>query len=82
MESVVYGGIPGVSDGSKRVAGMILQTKGVSALILTAATFICDSMAGMTHWLIIRVLKDAVLMGAIVAAIVIIYRKIKPKDGA
>jgi hypothetical protein len=39
-------------------------------------------MAGMTHWLIIRVLKDAVLMAAIVAAIVIIYRKIKPKDGA
>jgi len=31
----------------------------------------------MTHWYIIRLMKDAVLMAAIVAAIVIIYRKIK-----
>jgi hypothetical protein len=34
-------------------------------------------MAGMAHWPIIQLLKDAVLMAAIVAAIVIIYRKIK-----
>jgi hypothetical protein len=34
-------------------------------------------MSGMTHWLIIRLMKDAVLMAAIVAAIVIIYRKLK-----
>jgi hypothetical protein len=31
----------------------------------------------MTHWYIIRLMKDAVLMAAIVAAIVIIYRKLK-----
>jgi predicted alpha/beta hydrolase len=36
----------------------------------------CGSMAAMTHWLIIRLMKDAVLMAAIVAAIVIIYRKL------
>ena len=34
-------------------------------------------MACMTHWPIIQLLKDAVLMAAIVAAIVIIYRKLK-----
>jgi hypothetical protein len=34
-------------------------------------------MAGMTHWQIIRLMKDAVLMVAIIAAIVIIYRKLK-----
>jgi hypothetical protein len=34
-------------------------------------------MSGMTHWRIIQLMKDAVLMAAIVAAIVIIYRKLK-----
>jgi hypothetical protein len=34
-------------------------------------------MAGMTHWPIIQYMNDAVLMAAIVAAIVILYRKIK-----
>ncbi len=34
-------------------------------------------MSGMTHWLVVRLMKDAVLGFAIVAAIVIIYRKIK-----
>ncbi len=34
-------------------------------------------MAGMTHWLVVRLLKDAALGFAIIAAIVIIYRKFK-----
>jgi hypothetical protein len=31
----------------------------------------------MTHWHIIQLMKDAVLMAAIIAAVVIIYRKFK-----
>lgn len=33
----------------------------------------------MTHWRIIQIMKDGVLMAAIVAAIVIIYRKLRGK---
>ncbi len=38
---------------------------------------VCDRMAGMNFWLIIRLLKDAVLIIGGVAAIVVIYRKAK-----
>jgi hypothetical protein len=44
---------------------------------LAYAMLSCVIMAGMTHWHIIQLMKDAVLMAAIVAAIVIIYRKLK-----
>jgi hypothetical protein len=34
-------------------------------------------MDGMNHWLVVRLIKDAALGFAIIAAIVVIYRKFK-----
>jgi hypothetical protein len=55
--------------------GAVVASPG--PVLVSRIGLLCGSIAGMTHWHIIQLMKDAVLMAAIVAAIVIIYRKLK-----